>query len=251
MDNLFDDPPGEDTLGLAPRLRAKAPRPSAELTTRLSLLALETRRDRTRSRGRALVAVSTTAGVLAALGATGSAGYAAQALERAADAVRATGTPRDVLVVQGISSGGDQYRPGYGWGDPNHNHSGPPGLSRRDGGPPVLPTRPSREGRASYVSTRVAFSEQAHLYIAVVDARGRPLLLTQSSRRGGSVVGDGVKGPQTKFIRYSLRVPRPLPIALRVPANLLTPGATYRIRIVAFDPQGNRSQLLIPFRAQP
>ena len=242
----FDD--HGNTFALDARLRAKAPEPSGALTARLSSLVVETRQERSRSRGRALAAVCGTAGILAALGATGGTGYAASTVGRAVEAVRAAGTPSEELVVRGLSSGSDQYRPGYGWGDPNHNHTGPPGLGRRDGGPPVLPARPSREGLAAYVSTRVSFSEQAHLYIGVVDARGRPLLLTQHSRRGGSVVGDGVRGPQTKFIRYSLRVPRTVPISLRVPSNLLRPGATYRIRIVAFDPEGNRSQLFIPFR---
>jgi hypothetical protein len=44
-------------------------------------------------------------------------------------------------------------------------------------------------------------------------------------------------------------VPRTIPITLRIPANLLEKGKAYRLRIVAFDPQGNRSEIRIPFRA--
>jgi hypothetical protein len=38
-------------------------------------------------------------------------------------------------------------------------------------------------------------------------------------------------------------------MGVRIPQNLLRSGATYRIRIVAIDPDGNKSTLLIPFRA--
>jgi hypothetical protein len=46
-----------------------------------------------------------------------------------------------------------------------------------------------------------------------------------------------------------VRVPRAIQMGVRIPENLLRPGATYRIRIVAIDPDGNKSTLLIPFRA--
>ena len=35
--------------------------------------------------------------------------------------------------MRGLTAGGDQYRPGYGFGDENHNHTGPPGLSGKGG----------------------------------------------------------------------------------------------------------------------
>jgi hypothetical protein len=81
----------------------------------------------------------------------------------------------------------------------------------------------------------------------VVDSTNRRLLLTQRSKRGGSKVGAPIAGPQTKVIQYAVLVPRTIPIQLRVPANLLDRKLTYRIRIVAVDPQGNRSTVLIPF----
>lgn len=59
----------------------------------------------------------------------------------------------------------------------------------------------------------------------------------------------GVADAQTTFIQYAVLVPRTIPMTLRIPANLLKRSTTYRLRIVAIDPQGNRSTLLIPFRA--
>ena len=151
-----------------------------------------------------------------------------------------------------LSAGGDQYRPGYGFGDANHNHDGPPGLVRDDVAPgvlaPPLAARATGDGFGSVVTSSVTFDEQAHLYVSVIDADGTPLLLTQRSKRGGSRIGGPVSGPQTKFIQYAVLVPRSLSVRLRVPANLLQPEVRYQIRIVALDPQGNRSQMLIPFR---
>lgn len=42
-------------------------------------------------------------------------------------------------------------------------------------------------------------------------------------------------------------MPRAVPFALRIPANLLKAGRQYSMRIVAIDPDGNKSTLLIPF----
>ena len=69
-------------------------------------------------------------------------------------------------------------------------------------------------------------------------------------RRGGSTVGQGVDGPQTKVIRYQMLVPRAIPLQLRIPVNLMRPGQLYRIVVYARDPQGNRSSITIPFRLQ-
>ena len=76
-----------------------------------------------------------------------------------------------------------------------------------------------------------------------------PILLTQQSVRGGSRVGNPVTGPQTKFIQYTVLIPRAIPVTLRIPANLLRPGAVYRIRFSATSPTGNKSSLTVPFDA--
>jgi len=195
-----------------------------------------------------------TAAMVGGLSAVGGVSYAATAVTHAASvASGAVAKPKQeqrAVSIRGLSSGGDQYRPGYGFGDPNHNHEGPPGLMRTGGeNAPPLESRPV--GRLAKVAgTTVTFDEQAHLYISVIDRSGTALLLTQSSKRGGTSVGGGaVTGPQTKFIQYVVRVPRAIPMGVRIPQNLLRSGATYRIRIVAVDPDGNKSTLLIPFRA--
>jgi hypothetical protein len=90
----------------------------------------------------------------------------------------------------------------------------------------------------------VTVTEQATLWLSVVDARGRRLQLTQR----GSRVGGVVTGPQAKTIRYRVLVPRALDLRLRIPAHLLRRGATYRVRVVAADPSGNRTTTFITFR---
>ncbi len=185
-----------------------------------------------------------TALMLVALGSVGGISYAANAAKEAAKIVQKAVSPQGAISVSGITAGGDQYRPGYGWGDRNHNHTGPPGL-RRSGGEAAPPIRSRRaaDGKAKLVSFRIRLDEQAALRIHVLDADGRPLLLTQK----GSKLGAGVEGPQTKTIRYRVLVPRSIPITLRIPANLLKAGETYTVRVVATDPNGQRSEILIPF----
>jgi hypothetical protein len=233
-------------------LRRLAPAPRADFVLRLDAALREPPR-RPRPAHRIALAAALSLALAAALGATGGLSYAASSFRGATKAVTRAATPRDTLSVRRLSAGGDQYRPGYGFGDANHNHDGPPGLVRDDVAPgalaPPLAARATGDGFGSLVRSSVTFDEQAHLYVSVIDADGTPLLLTQRSKRGGSRIGGPVSGPQTKFIQYAVLVPRAIPIALRIPANLLEPGQLYRLRIVAIDPQGNRSTLAIPFRA--
>jgi hypothetical protein len=141
------------------------------------------------------------------------------------------------------SSGGDQYKPGYGYGDPNHNHDGPPGLKKK-GGEFAPPLTPKIVGPTSYVSTDFTIDEQAHLFVSVVDqSTGEELQITQTK----SKLGEKLKGVQAKNINYLALVPRTIPIKLAIPTNLLKPGGKYAIRIIARDPQGNKKTLLIPF----
>ena len=42
-------------------------------------------------------------------------------------------------------------------------------------------------------------------------------------------------------------MPRSIPLQLRIPASLTTKPGTYQIRIVGFDPDGNRTETDIPF----
>jgi hypothetical protein len=154
--------------------------------------------------------------------------------------------PRSASSGGGTSSGGDQYRPGYAWGDPDHNHKGPPGV-RRAGGVRKAPlkARPTADRKAAVVATQLVIDEQAVLHVAVLGPGGKRLLLTQ----GGSRVGGKVTGPQTKTILYKMTIPRAFRLQLRIPLNLLQRGKTYLIEVVAVDPSGKRSRLVIPFRA--
>ena len=221
-------------------LREARPVPSQQL-----MHALEPRR-RQAPRRQFAFAAALTAVLAIALSAVGGVSYAANAVNHAVEAAAKVVTHKAPANVQIISAGGDQYRPGYGFGDPNHNHSGPPGLEKGKPGetaPPAQLTRITR--KAAIVSTSITVDEQAALYFAIVDANGDPLLLTQK----GSKFAGKIDGPQTKTIHYVMLVPRTLSFALRIPANLLTPGATYRIRVIAVDADGNKSTTFIPFTA--
>jgi hypothetical protein len=192
-----------------------------------------------------------TMAMLVALAAVGGVSYAADAAAGAAHSLEKALTPsgaREAIVVNGLTAGGDQYQPGFGWGDANHNHDGPPGLSRRGGplAPPLHAVPNTEDSRFMRVSTSINLDEQAHLTISVVTGGGQSLLVSQ--RR--SIVGDGVDGASTKKIQYSVLVPRNgIPIVLSIPKNLLRPGVTYYIVVRAVDPQGNVRTLKIPFRA--
>jgi hypothetical protein len=223
------------------RLRAERPRPSAELMRSLT--------PRRPARRQFAFAGALTAALVVSLSAVGGVSYAANAVTKAAGAVAKVVTPKGhnaAIVVQGLSAGGDQYRPGYGFGDKNHNHTGPPGLTRGNGGEKAPPAQAKRlNAKASLVSTSITVDEQAALYFSVLDATGTQLLLTQK----GSNIGAGIQGPQAKTIHYVMLVPRTIPLTLRIPANLLVPGKTYNIRVIAVDHEGNKSTTLIPFTA--
>jgi hypothetical protein len=204
-----------------------------------------------RSRGaRRLAAACVPAVALAiALASVGGLGYAASAAVRTAKTVERALTPSRAggpVRVDGLNAGGDQYKPGYNWKDPFRNHPGAAGLTLAGGAfAPPLRAVSSAGGTARVVSTRIKIDEQAHLDISVLAPSGKRITLVQK----GSSVGQGISGPPTKDIRYTVLIPRTLPLTLRFPTRLLTPGQLYRIRIVATDPDGNRSVLVVPFRA--
>lgn len=251
--------PDDGIPRLERELRRLAPEPDFELLAGIEELvrAPEPQPRRQPARGWQLgLAGGLTAALAAGLAATGGISYAANSLEQVVRIAHRAARPQKTIELRGLSSGGDQYRPGYGFGDPNHVHTGPPGLTLvnpQTGEPatspaPIAPT-PAPGGLARMVTAAVNFDEQVHLWISVIDPHGTPLLLTQHSKRGGSHVGGGkLGGPQTKFIQYVVLVPRTIPLQLRVPENLLRGGVTYRIRIVAISPLGVKSRILVPFR---
>jgi hypothetical protein len=185
--------------------------------------------------------------LVAALATVGGVSYAANTLTHAAKAAAKVVTPnvaQGVVVVKGLNAGGDQYQPGFGFGDPNHNHDGPPGLSGKDG-EKTPPAQTRNQGNAKRVLTTIRIDEQAALYVSVLDATGKRLILNQN----GSKIGTAVSGKQVKTIHYVVLVPRSIPIQLLVPKNLLVKGQTYRIHVIAVDSDGNKSATNIPFVA--
>ena len=228
---------------LEDRLRAERPRPSDELVRAL------TPRRRTSPRRQIAFAGGLTALLLVALSAVGGVSYAATAVGHAVEVAAKVVVPtthHSSRTIASLSSGGDQYRPGYGFGDPNHNHTGPPGVTKGKPGEKTPPAQTNRIGKAMLVSTSITVDEQAALYFSVLDADGSQLLLTQKGSKFGN---GGANGVQAKTIHYVMLVPRTLPFALRIPANLLKRGATYQIRIIAVDAQGNKTTTTIPFTA--
>lgn len=225
------------------RLRTRRPRPREAFVEALSVHVRESRTNRRRRPARVAVAAALSLGMLAALGAVGGLGSAANAAKNAAFAVVAPNKPDSATTLSKVSAGGDQYRPGYGFGDKNHNHTGPPGLARKGSLAPILQARKGPLGSA--VRTGISVDEQADLFVSVIGPRGNAAVLSQRRSR----IGQGVSGPNTTAIRYRVLVPRTIPIVLSIPRGQLVAGAVYRIRIVARDPDGNSSTMYIRFRA--
>lgn len=226
-------------------LRAARPRPSDELISRIEG-DIRSERPPVRRSFRVAVPVTITAVMIGALASVGGVGYAATSVGNAVKAVTHVFSPAKqhvTLTVAGKTSGGDQYQPGFGFGDPNHNHDGPPGLKKK-GGEFAPPLTPKIVGLAAIISTNFTIDEQAHLFISVIDQKtGKELLITQTK----SKLGSKLTGVQAKNINYLALVPRTIPIKLAVPLNLLQGGGQYAIRIIARDPQGNKKTLLLPF----
>ena len=228
------------------KLRSTRPRPSDELVSRIEGRIRTERPARVRRSFRLAVPAIITAVMIGSLAAVGGVSYAATSVGHAVKAVSHVFSPAKqhvTLTIAGATAGGDQYKPGFGFGDPNHNHDGPPGLKKKGGAfaPPLVP---KIEGLAAIISTNFTLDEQAHLFISVIDQKtGKELLITQTK----SKLGSKLKGVQAKNLNYLALVPRTIPIKLAVPLNLLKAGTTYAIRIIARDPQGNKKTLLIPF----
>jgi hypothetical protein len=223
------------------RLRDERPAPSAELMRSLA--------PRRVKRPQFAFAGALTAALAISLAAVGGVSYAATAVNSVVKAAQKIVAPKSnhlVFSIKAPNAGGDQYRPGFGFGDPNHNHTGPPGLAKGKPGEKAPPAQVKRiNSNAAVVSTSITVDEQAALYFSVLDSQGNQLLLTQK----GSAIGAGLSGPQAKSIHYVMLVPRTLSFQIRIPANLLVAGQTYSIRVIAVDAQGNKSQTTIPFTA--
>ena len=237
-------------------LRAGRPKPSDELARRIEGRIHSARRGERRSLRLALPAVFT-AIVVGGLAAVGGVSYAASSVVHAAKTVSHVFTPQSakrVVVLESLSSGGDQYQPGYGWGAPAHNHPGPPKCT-----PPAPPAgqkpgkgyftpplTPSVSGDTATISTSFTIDEQAHLFISVLDkTTGKELLITQTK----SNISGKLNGQQAKTINYQVLVPRTIPLKIAIPNNYLQPGHTYAVRVIARAPDHDKTTIEFPFSA--
>ena len=209
-------------------LRDARPQASAQLMHSLA--------PRRSSRRQFALAGALTAALAVALASVGGVSYAANAVNHAVKTAKSIVVVHHAKAPLSINAGGDQYRPGYGFGDPNHNHIGPPGLTGK-GGEKRPPAQSTRTEKTVLVRTSVRLDEQAALYVSVIDKNGKQLLLNQE----GSIVGGKVTGPQVKTIHYTVLVPRLIPIAVQIPKHLIKSGQPYRIHVIAVDPNGNKS----------
>jgi hypothetical protein len=224
----------DDLHALERRLRSERPTPSASLMRSLTPR---------RPRRQFAFAMGLTAVLAVALASVGGVSYAANAVVNVAKVAEKLVTPathRGIVVVKGLNAGGDQYQPGYGFGDKNHNHAGAPGLNKEN------PAKTEDVGKKKKVVTKVNVDEQAALYISVLDPDGNRLVLGQA---GAKVGGGKLSGKPVKSIHFVVLVPRSIPIELLVPRSLLVPGKTYKIHVIAVDHEGNKSELDFPFTA--
>jgi hypothetical protein len=231
--------------GLGQELRDARPRPQDALVR-----SIESRVDASRSRPRRRLlrlapAAAFTVALAAALAATGGISYAASGVEQAANSISnvlVPPRPQKPVIVRFLSSGHDQYRNGYGWGDPNHIHTGPPGLKKK--GPPH--TRHKR--KYTFVFAKFHIDEQADVWFSIQTGKSKSAkrfaIIQKHSR-----VGQGVKGRATKSLRYRVLIPRTIRMKLAIPTNMLKHGHRYYIRIRARSPIKRRSQLFIRFKA--
>jgi hypothetical protein len=245
-----DDAPTYDEVDFGLRLledELRNRRPDASVRLVASIAGALAPERALRRRPQRAFAVALTLGLASALAWVGGVSYAASAITHAADVARSVVVTRVHVVGTGSTAGGDQYKPGYGFGDPNHNHTGPPGIGGGKPGQKSPPAQvaPTNDHRAIMAAGQITVDEQAALYFSVLDFTGKQLLLTQR----GSKIGGKVDGPQVKTIHYVMLVPRSIPVQIRVPANLLAKGETYRIRIIAVDAQGNKTVSFTSFTA--
>jgi hypothetical protein len=235
-------------------LRARRPHPGDELVRQIEGRIRVERLATRRSYRVALSAVFTVV-VVGGLAAVGGVSYAASSVVNAARTVSHVFAPASanrVVVVESLTSGGDQYKPGYGWGDPHHNHPGPPKCTPpappKGKKPPrgffTPPLTPKVSGGMSTVSTSMTIDEQAHLFVSVFDQKTRKELpIVQDD----SKIGGKLSGKAATTVNYLELIPRTIPLKIAIPSADLKPGEAYAIRVIARAPNGAATTVEFPF----
>ena len=88
---------------------------------------------------------------------------------------------------------------------------------------------------------RITLDSQAHLYVTLLAANGTKLLLPQKGAR----IGWWLQGKPAKTLQALQLQPGALPFRLRVPAAQLRAKGRHTLRIVALDPYGRKSALVV------
>ncbi len=88
---------------------------------------------------------------------------------------------------------------------------------------------------------RITLDTQAHLYVTLLAANGTKLLFPQKGAR----VGMWLQGKPAKTLQALQLQPGALPFRLRVPAAQLRAKGKHTLRIVAQDPYGRKSALVV------
>jgi hypothetical protein len=223
-------------LDLEAELRAGRPEPRPELVSLVAARVRESRGSARTGSFRLAFAGGLTAVMLVAFASVGGLGYAQTAVEEAVEALSGSGS--NGLAVY---SGSDQYRPGYAWGDPDHNHAGGPELALLSN---KVKVRETKSGKYTVVSLRVLLDEQADLYLGVRRSDKRVML-----ERKGSYLGGALRGPDARRLEYRILIPRAIRVRVKIETKRLKDNRAYSIRLRATDPSGLSSRLSIRFRA--
>jgi hypothetical protein len=241
--------------GLERELRTSRPRPTDELVQKIEGR-IRSERLASRRSFRVALPAAFTAIVIGGLAAVGGVSYAASSVVHAAKTVShvfAPASTQRVVVLEGLSSGGDQYTPGYAWGDPAHNTDTAPAVTvgtsgsgtNAGGGAFAPPLTPKVVGQTATVKTSITLASQAHLFISVINTtKNKQLLITQKK---SDASGKGLSGQQAKTVNYLVLVPRTIPLKLAVPSDYLHTGDSYVIQIIARAPNGKKTTVKIPF----
>jgi len=221
-------------------LKAARPEPRDAFVTELTSRIDEATRPRRARRFNPRLAFATGLAIamLVAAASVGGFGYAATAASHIVHGVTSLlASNSGSAIGSNLSAGSDQYQPGYSWGDPNHSHSGPPGLTREGGdfAPPLVAN--CSTGGTAHVKFTITLDEQADLAITIFGKDGKKLPFATPD------------GKTRKKLDYRVLVPRAMHLRFDVPCSLLADGQTYLVHIQATDPDGNTSTIDIPFSA--
>ncbi len=127
------------------------------------------------------------------------------------------------------------FAPGK-WGDPRYATTSKPRLALVTAAAVKVAAN-----RSATVYGRITLDTQAHLYVSLVGANSKTLLLPQKGAR----IGWWLQGKPAKTLQALQLRPGALPIRLQIPTAQMRGAAPLKLRIVAVDPYGRRSALTV------